>query len=67
MMNELTVEFCEAALAKLYAFAPHLLTSQDGYMSEGKISVADQTKLAHVSATILRHANLFSQGLMPNW
>jgi len=48
MMNELTVMFCEAALNKLYSLAPHLLTSQDGYMSEGKISVSDQMKLAHV-------------------
>ena len=48
MMNELTVMFCDAALNKLYSLAPHLLTSQDGYMSEGKISVEDQAKLAHV-------------------
>ena len=45
MMNSLTVMFCDAALNKLYALAPHFLTSRDGCMSEGKISVEVQAKL----------------------
>jgi hypothetical protein len=59
-MNEITVIFCEEALKKFYVYAPHLLTSKDGYMSKDKITPELREKFKDITGNNITCESVFA-------